>query len=282
MAKVMITADSTCDLSTELLEKYQVTILPLYVVKGGESLKDGVEIHPQDIYDYVAETGNVTKTAAASIADYTDFFQPFVEQGYEIVHLNISTGFSSCHQNACLAAEELGNVFPVDTKNLSTGSGHVVIEAALLAQEGKSGAEIKAYLEKEVIPKVEASFVIDTLTYLHKGGRCSSVAALGANLLKLKPCIEVADGGMHVGKKYRGSLAKCMEQYVIERLQDRTDINTKRIFITHTACAQEIVDLVRGLVEEYGDFEEILETEAGCTVTSHCGPSTLGILFIRK
>lgn len=282
MAKVMITADSTCDLSTELLEKYQVTILPLYVVKGGESLKDGVEIHPQDIYDYVAETGNVTKTAAASIADYTDFFQPFVEQGYEIVHLNISTGFSSCHQNACLAAEELGNVFPVDTKNLSTGSGHVVIEAALLAQEGKSGAEIKAYLEKEVIPKVEASFVIDTLTYLHKGGRCSSVAALGANLLKLKPCIEVADGGMHVGKKYRGSLAKCMEQYVIERLQDRTDINTKRIFITHTACAQEIVDLVRGLVEEYGDFEEILETEAGCTITSHCGPSTLGILFIRK
>jgi len=282
MAKVIITADSTCDLSAELLEKYQVKLLPLYVVKGEESLRDGVEIVPQDIYDYVSQTGNVTKTAAASVSDYLDFFTPLVEEGYEIVHLNISTGFSSCHQNACLAAEELKNVFPVDSKNLSTGSGLIAIEAALMVQEGKSGAEIRDYLNTEIVPKVEASFVIDTLTYLHKGGRCSSVAALGANLLKLKPCIEVADGGMHVGKKYRGTLAKCVEQYIADRLKDRTDIDYKRVFITHTECSQEIIDVAHRVVREFGEFEEILETTAGCTVTSHCGPGTLGILFIRK
>ncbi len=282
MAKILITADSTCDLSADLLEKYQVRLLPLYVVKGEESLKDGVEIVPQDIYDYVEQTGNITKTAAASVGDYLDFFQPLVEEGYEVVHLNISTGFSSCYQNACMAAQEVGNVYPIDSKNLSTGSGHVVIEAALMAQAGKTAAEICDALNQNVIPKVEASFVIDTLTYLHKGGRCSSVAALGANLLKLKPCIEVMDGGMHVGKKYRGTLAKTIEQYVMERLQDRTDIDPKRIFITHTACSPEIVEIARQAVEQYGNFEEILETTAGCTITSHCGPNTLGILFIRK
>lgn len=282
MAKVKITADSTCDLSPELLQKYDVAICPLYIVKDGQSLRDGVDIQPQDIYDYVEQTGNVTKTAALPAADYVDFFRPFVEDGYEVVHINISSGFSSCHQNACLAAEELGNVYPVDSLNLSTGSGLSVIEAAVLAKEGKSGAEIRDYLNREVIPKVEASFVIDTLKYLHKGGRCSSVAALGANLLKLKPCIEVADGKMHVGKKYRGPLVKCIEQYVTDRLKDRTDINRSRIFITHTDCPQEIVDAAYRKVKENGDFAEILETTAGCTVSNHCGPGTLGVLFIRK
>ena len=151
-----------------------------------------------------------------------------------------------------------------------------------MAQQGKSAEEIRDCLNNEIVPKVEASFVIDTLTYLHKGGRCSSVAALGANLLKLKPCIEVADGGMHVGKKYRGTLAKCVEQYVTDRLQGRDDIRNNRIFITHTACSQEIIDVASRVVGELGDFEEVLETTAGCTVTSHCGPGTLGVLFIRK
>lgn len=282
MSKVKITADSTCDLSPELIEKYQVAIRPLYVVKGDKAYQDGVDIMPQDIYDYVEQTGNVTSTSAVSVAEYDGFFRPFVEEGYEVVHINISSGFSSCYQNACIAAEELEGVYPVDSLNLSTGSGHVVIEAALQAAQGKNGAQIKAYLDSEVIPKVEASFVIDTLKYLHKGGRCSSVAALGANLLKLKPCIEVADGKMHVGKKYRGALLKCMEEYAAARLKDRDDIDYKRIFITHTACPQEIVDAVYKIVKEYGKFEEILETTAGCTITNHCGPGTLGILFIRK
>ena len=282
MSKIKITADSTCDLSPALIEKYKVTICPLYVVKGEESYRDGVDIKPQDIYDYVTETGNVTKTAAVSVGDYLDFFRPFVEEGFEVVHINISSGFSSCYQNACVAAEELGNVYVVDSLNLSTGSGHAVIEAALLAEQGKSGAEIKEYLDKEIVPKVEASFVIDTLKYLHMGGRCSSVAALGANLLKLKPCIEVMDGKMHVGKKYRGSLEKCIEEYVVARLKDRDDINEKRIFITHTDCPPGIVEAAYNAVKKYGRFEEILETTAGCTITNHCGPGTLGVLFIRK
>ena len=282
MAKVKITADSTCDLSRELLEQYDISIAPLYVVKGEEALRDGIEITPQDIYDYVEQTGNVTKTSALSVSDYQEFFAPFVEQGYEIIHINISSDFSSCYQNACVAAQDFQHVYPIDSMNLSTGSGHVAIEAALLAAEGKSGAEIQAYLNTEVVPKVEASFVIDTLKYLHKGGRCSSVAALGANLLKLKPCIEVMDGKMHVGKKYRGSLAKCMEQYMTDRLRDRTDINDKRVFITHTDCQPEIIKIAYDTVKKYGNFKEILETTAGCTVSNHCGPGTLGILFLRK
>ncbi len=282
MSKVIITADSTCDLSAELVEKYGVKICPLYVVKGETSYQDGVDITPQDIYDYVAETGNVTKTSAVSVGEYIELFRPFAEEGYEIVHINISSGFSSCYQNACVAAEEFECVYVVDSKNLSTGSGHAVIEAAILAQEGKSGAEIKDYIENEIVPKVEASFVIDTLKYLHMGGRCSSVAALGANLLKLRPCIEVADGKMHVGKKYRGTMEKCIEEYVIARLQGRDDINTKRIFITHTACAPSVIEAACNAVKKYGDFEEILETTAGCTITNHCGPGTLGVLFVRK
>lgn len=282
MSKIKITVDSTCDLSPELLEKYQISVSPLYIVKDGKSLKDGVEITPQDIYDYVDQTGNVTTTAAVSVADYLEFFKPFVEEGYEVVHINISTGFSSCYQNACIAAEELGNVYPVDSLNLSTGSGLSALEAAALAEKGMSGAEIKEYLDTQVVPKVESSFVIDTLKYLHKGGRCSSVAALGANLLKLKPCIEVQNGLMHVGKKYRGAIEKCIGEYVTNRLQGRDDINYKRIFITHTDCPSAVIEAAKQAIQQYGQFEEILETKAGCTISNHCGPGTLGVLFIRK
>ncbi len=279
--QIQITADSTCDLSPELIKQHHIQILPLYIVKGEESLKDGVEIVPQDIYDYFDKTGNVTKTAAASVEDYRNLFAPLVEQGKTVIHVNISHGFSSCYQNACLAAEEFENVYVVDSMNLSTGSGHIVLKAAELAEQGLSAKEVVDTVTA-LVPKVEASFVIDTLTYLHKGGRCSSVAALGANLLKLKPCIEVADGLMHVGKKFRGALLKCMEEYVTLRLKDREDIDYSRIFITHTSCPREIVDRVRQLVEQYGRFQEIIETVAGCTITSHCGPHTLGVLFLRK
>lgn len=280
--KIMITADSTCDLSPELVARYNVTIMPLIINMNDKSYRDGVDIVPEDIYRYADESGQLPTTSAIPVAVYEDFFRPYVADGYKIIHINISSGFSCTHQNAMIAAEELEGVYPIDSRNLSTGSGLVVIEAAIRRDQGMPAEEIVKELTEDIIPKVEASFVVDTLKYLRMGGRCSSVAALGANLLKLKPCIEVTEGKMGVGKKYRGNIGPCLLSYVRERLEGRTDLRTDRIFITHSGSTDEDVEAVRQLVAELCDFGEILITRAGCTVSTHCGPATLGVLFIRK
>lgn len=280
--KVKIISDSTCDLSPELLKRYDIGIIPLYVVMGDDTLKDGVEATPEDIYTFVDKTGVLPKTSAPNLSDYLDVFQSWHDQGYEVVHFNISSDFSSSYSTACLAAEEVGGVEVVDTRNLSTGSGLVVLHACEMAEKGCSAKEI-AEACRELTNRVEASFVVDSIDYLHKGGRCSSVAALGANLLKLKPCIEVTDGKMKSAKKYRGNIDRVIINYVTDRLSDRNDIDKHRIFITHTKCNEDIVNQVRDKINELAPgFEEILETTAGCTVTSHCGPYTLGVLFIRS
>ncbi len=278
---IKITSDSTCDLSPALLEEYDITLIPLYVTAGDKSYRDGVDATPPDLFAYVAETGNLPSTAAVNIADYHDFFAPLAEAHDAVIHVNISSEFSSCHQNARLAAEEFDNVYVVDSRNLSTGHGLVVIEAALAARRGKSAEEIMALLG-ELTARVEASFVVDKLDYLVKGGRCSAAAALGANLLKLKPCIEVAEGKMGVSKKYRGPFDKVIVDYVRERLQGREDISHDRIFVTHTYCKPETVAAVKAEIAKHGHFAEVLETTAGCTISCHCGPDTLGILFIRS
>ncbi len=280
--KVKIISDSTCDLSPELIKKYDIEILPLYVNMGDKVRKDGLEVKPEDIYDYVSKTGILPKTAAPNLGDYLDLFGKWHREGYSIVHFNISGEFSSSYNTACMAAEEIGDVFVVDSRNLSTGQGLVVLYGAELAAEGKSAEEIKKACDA-ITPNVEASFVVDSIDYLRKGGRCSAVAALGANLLKLKPCIEVIDGKMTSSKKFRGNIDKVILQYVDERLRDRKDIIMKRIFITHTKCNPETVRAVRRKIDELmPGFAEVLETTAGCTVTSHCGPQTLGVLFIRE
>ena len=280
--KVKIISDSTCDLSPELIQKYDIAIVPLYVLMGDRMQKDGLEVNPEDIYEYVKKTGKLPSTSAPNLDDFTSEFAKWRAEGYEIVHFNISADFSSSFQHACAAADENSGVYVVDTRNLSTGSGLVVLYGAELAAQGKSAAEIKAACDK-ITDKVEASFVVDSIDYLHKGGRCSSVAALGANLLKLKPLIEVKDGKMKAGKKYRGNIDKVIINYVTDKLRGRTDIDRHRIFITHTKCNPLTVQQVRGKINElYPGFEDILETTAGCTITSHCGPGTLGILFIRK
>ena len=280
--KVKIISDSTCDLSPALLEKYHIDIVPLYVLMSDKVLKDGLEVKPEDIYAHVAATGKLPSTSAPNPGDFSDAFEKWRAEGCEIVHFNISSEFSGSYQNACHAASQTDGVEVVDTRNLSTGSGLVVLHGAELAQQGKSAAEIKAACE-ELRDRVEASFVVDSIDYLYKGGRCSSVAALGANLLKLKPLIEVTDGKMKAGKKYRGSINKVILHYVADKLRGRDDIDKHRIFITHTQCDPVTVQQVRGKINElYPGFEEILETTAGCTITSHCGPGTLGILFVRK
>lgn len=279
--KIKITADSTCDLSKELIEKYNIRIQPLHIINAEEEdFLDGINITPKDIFEYVDTTDKLCRTAALNIEELESMFREELETNDAVIHISISSDFSACYQNACIASE-VGNVYVVDSRNLSTGGGLIVLAAAEMAASGMEPADIKAALDEKT-GKVEASFVIDTLKYLHKGGRCSAVVALGANVLSLKPCIEVKDGKMGVGKKYRGSFEKSIKNYVKDRLIDRDDIDYSRIFITHCMCAPEVVESVRALVEEYGQFEEILVTNAGCTVSNHCGPNCLGVLFCRK
>jgi len=280
--KVKICSDSVCDLSAELKEKYALDILPLYVMLDGKEHRDGVDIVPEDIYAHVAAGGALGSTAAVSVADYIEFFTKQLESCDELVHFHISSSMSACYQNACIAAEEVGNVYPIDSENLSTGIGLQILDALEMAEKGMSGEEIQSAINFRR-GNVEASFVVDSVDYLHKGGRCSAVAALGANLLGLKPCIEVRDGAMGVAKKYRGKIFKCILQYVRERLENRSDIDTGKIFITHSGgFTPEELQAVEDEVKKYQSFDNIYHTRAGCTVSNHCGPKTLGILFERK
>ena len=281
--RIRVTSDSTCDLSRQYLQDHQVELLPLYTMMGGKTYRDGVDITPADIFQHVANGGDLCTTAANNVEDYYEFFSRVLRDCDAIVHINISAEFSSCFQNACVAASEFpGRVFVVDSRNLSTGHGHIVCEAVKMAEAGEMAPADMAEALRELTGRVEASFLLDRLDYMVKGGRCSAVMALGANLLHLKPCIEVADGKMRVAKKYRGSFEKCILQYVRERLENRQDLYLERIFITHTPVEDGLVDKIRAEIQRIAPFTEIVETEAGCTISCHCGPSTLGILFIRS
>lgn len=282
MSKIKVTCDSTCDLSPELIAKYDITVLPLYVYLGDREFRDEVDISAENIFMSVSETGVLPRTAAVSVEDYKRCFGEYLGQGYEIIHVDISSKMSACFTNASIAAKELGGgVYTIDSLNLSTGSGHLAVMAAELSKDNYTAAKIAEILNNAA-KRLEVSFVVDTVDYLKKGGRCSSVAALGANLLKLRPCIEVKDGEMGVGEKYRGTMEKVLTEYVRERLENRTDVDTKRIFITHTHAPSDIVKQVRREIQRYQPFTEIIETFAGCTITSHCGKGTLGILFFTK
>lgn len=278
--KIKILSDSTCDLSPALLAENDITLVPLTVVKGDAQFKDGVTITAADIFAHVAAGGDLCSTAANSIGEYADEFEKYAD--YEgVIHITIGSGFSSCYQNACLAAEDYPNVRVIDSQNLSTGQGLVVLKACELA---KTATDLDALADelRAFTGKVEASFLVDKLDYLAKGGRCSAVAALGANLLNLKPCIEVRNGKMGVVKKYRGKYEKCLASYVKDRLADREDIDRGILFVTQTEVSGVCYDAVMAAVAENGCFEKTYETVAGCTVSCHCGPGTLGVLFVRK
>lgn len=281
MARIKILSDSTCDLTPALLQKYDITLTPLTVVKDGKSFRDGVDITPADIFAHVDGGGALCSTSAVSEYEYATFFSRYAPDYDAVVQITIGSGFSACYQNACLAAQGFDNVFVVDSENLSSGQGLLVMEAVRLAEAGQSGEDIARAL-RELAPKVEASFLVERLDYLYKGGRCSAVAALGANLLGLKPCIEVSGGKMGVCKKYRGSFESAVRQYVRERLEGREDIRPALAFVTHPAAPESVVRAALDTAAQYGSFDRVLETHAGCTVSCHCGPHTLGILFVRK
>ena len=276
---IKITATSTCDLPPELVERYNITIVPLYVSFGGSTYRDGVEAGPEDIFRHVEGGGNLPSTAAVNVADYQELFAGLSPKYDEVIHITIGSEFSCCYQNALVAAEEYSNVHVVDSQNLTAAQGLLVLEAAEAAQRGEDIHGILSMLEG-LISKVDTTFVVDKLDYLAKGGRCSSVVALGANLLKLKPCINLVDGKMSVGKKYRGAFNKVLPDYVRDQLNGK-DVRTNRIIIVHTRCDPAIPAAVEQVVREFG-FEAVIHTVAGSTISCHCGPNTLGILFLRK
>ena len=283
ISKILIASDSTCDLGAKLIEKYGIQILPLTVNLGGTLYADGTEIDPDTIYAHYEKTGELPKTSAINIADFEVFFKEQTERGYSVVFFTISSTMSATYHNACLAAEEFsGKVHVVDTQNLSTGGGLLVLAAAEMAKEGKLSADEIAKSCREMTPRVDASFVIDNLEFLRKGGRCSALAAFGANLLNLKPCIVVKDGSMGAAKKYRGKFETVLKQYIADRLGDGSGLDSTRVFVTHAGCDASIVDACVEQVRATGIFKEVLITRAGCTVSSHCGRNTLGVLFVRK
>ncbi len=279
--KVILVSDSTTDLNAELIERYGIKILPLGVTLGEKLYSDGVDIDPDSIYKYYEENGELPKTSAVNMAAFEDAFEEYTSAGYSVVCFTISAEMSSTYHNASLAAEDFENVYVVDTRNLSTGGGLILAAAGDMVKEGKSASEI-AEACRGLCDRVDASFVVDDLEFLHKGGRCSAVAAFGANLLQLKPCITVRGGKMGVGKKYRGKFAQVLDKYVAEQLGDASDVELDRIFVTHAGCDEDIYNACVEKVKSIAPFKEVCITRAGCTISSHCGRNTLGVLFIRK
>lgn len=281
---VKIISDSTCDLCPELLEKYDISILPLHILLGEEEYEDGLDISIEEIYAWVDEHKETPKTSAPSMDRAVGLFEPYVKRGDEIVCFSISGSMSASGNIMRMAAEQLDaeeHIHVIDSQNLSTGIGLLVVEAAAMAKAGRSAGEIVQRMEL-LIPKVRASFVVDTLVYLHRGGRCSGLAAMAGSALKLHPRIEVVDGAMRSGKKYRGSIDKVILSYVKDMEQEMKSADRTRVFITHSGCDSEIVEQVREYLKELGVFHEIWETRAGGVVSSHCGPGTLGVLFIAS
>lgn len=286
MNKIILSADSTCDLGEQLKARYQVSYYPFHIILEDKDYQDNVDITVKEIFQAYYDRKALPRTAAINVGEYIDYFQAWVNEGFDVIHLNLGGAISSAHQNCVLAAKELaesgaaGRVYPIDSFSLSTGIALQVIDAGEMIAAGLPAGEIAEKLEANR-PNVHASFILDTLDFMRAGGRCSTVAAVSANLLSLKPCIEVdnSDGSMHVGKKYRGSLQKVLGQYVKDKLNQYPNIKRDHIFITYSTISPEMVALVKEAIQSVMSFGEIHATSASCTIASHCGPNTLGILF---
>lgn len=278
---VVITADSTCDLSTDLRERYDIHVIPLTITLGDDTFLDGQGFTPLDMYARYRKDGTLPKTSAVGVQEFIDFFSQFTEQGFNVVHLDISAELSNSYNAACMAAAELGGVYVVDSRMLSTGVGLLAIEGAECRDRGMPAKEIAQHL-RALTDKVQTSFVLDTLEFMWKGGRCSGVAALGANLLHLKLGLEMKDGKLGVYKKYRGNINSVYKQYIKERLEGRK-VRPEHVFITESGEVDDsVLEEIYALVRETIPVKEIHHTVAGCTISTHCGPKTLGILFLEE
>lgn len=281
---VKIISDSTCDLSPELIAKYDIDILPLHILLGEDEYEDGKNITPEQIYSWSDENKTTPKTSTPALTDAIELFKPYIDEGREIVCFSISSSMSTSGNVMRIAAEELEAedcITVIDSANLSTGIGLLVIEAAIMAQNNHTVEEIVSAIEA-LKPNVRASFVVDTLTYLYRGGRCNAVSAMAGGVLKLHPKIVVENGAMNASKKYRGKINSAIMTYVKDMEDDLKAARPDRVFITHSGCDRTIVEEVHSYLENLGVFSEILETRAGGVISSHCGPGTLGVLFIQS
>ena len=284
MKQISIITDSTSDLTKELLEKYDIDVFPLHIHLGKEEYADGIDITPEEIYLWSEKTKETPKTSALSLYDAKEYLKRALEKGQEVLCFCLSETMSSCCSVMHMAKAELeveDRVHIIDSMNLSSGIGLQILEAAKLAEEGMSGAEIVKKIE-EMQSKVRSSFVVDSLTFLHRGGRCSSVAALAGNTLKLHPCIYVSEGKMQAGKKYRGKMDKVILSYVEDLKAELVTAKKEHVFITHSGCDRSLIETIKKEVEGLEYFEKIHVAQAGGVIASHCGPGTLGVLFVAK
>lgn len=281
---VAITADSTCDLPQSYVTENEITIIPLSILLGDKSYRDGIDVTPEDIYRYVDKNGVLPKTSAVTPAEYYNVFKSLTEEGKKVVHIGFSSGLSSSFQNACVAAQEFDDVYCVDSKSLCTAMGLLVLKACDFRDKGMDAKRIADKVNK-LVPKVSATFVLENLEYLHKGGRCSSVAKFGANVLGIKPSIAVENqsGKLEVAKKYRGKMDAVYKQYASDRLNEIKKVQPDRVVIANSGgVSPDTLAFVKGLIEGKDRFENIILADAGCTISSHCGPKTLAIFYIKR
>lgn len=283
MARTIISTDSSADVPAEIRERYDIRVIPLHIILDDDCFEDGVNIQPDDLYAFYKKTGRLPKTSAVSVAEYTDFFKELTQDGSSVVHISFSSALSATHQNARLAAEDFDNVYIVDSKSLSTGIALLAIKAAQLAQDGLDAKTIAHEMEYKR-EKVVTTFILDKLEFLYKGGRCSGVAMLGANVLGIKPSIVMADGKLQVGKKYRGKLENCQMQYVRDLLEQYAGrIDTDRAFLSRTAgVSDEQMKALQKEIHKTLKFKEYIVSTVGCTITSHCGERTFTFEFMLK
>jgi len=279
---ITITTDSTCDLSKELIEKYNIKVLPLCVMLGSDEHLDGIDVTQAEIFEYVKKNKILPKTAGRSVEDFKDFFKPFLDAGDDVIHIGISSGLSVCYNNCLRAKEELKSdrLHIVDGRTLSTGTSLLLIHAAELAQQGKKVDDI-VKIETERAYHHQTSFVVDTLDYLHKGGRCSTMQLLGANILGIKPRLQVVDSKLISNGKYRGKMLPVLKKYIDETLEKYNTPDRTRCFLSHTIHDKAFLDEIVQYVKSKNIFNEVFEIPAGCTITSHCGPGTLGIIYLN-
>lgn len=281
MKKVIISTDSPADIPAALVEKYSVAVCPLHVILGGEDKLDGVNVTPDDLVENYKQTKALPSTSAIPVGEYTDKFAELTADGSSVVHISLSSGVSSSHRNAVIAAEDFDDVYVVDSTLLTTGIAALVVKAAHMAESGMSAAEIAKELET-LREKVDVSFVLDNLEFLAKGGRCSAVAALGANILGIRPSLEMREGKLGMCKKYRGKIEKVQLQYVAERIESLGEFDDEFCFMTHSPIDPEQAKALVEAVKATGKFKEVIEADAGCTITAHCGPNCVGFIAIKK
>ena len=279
--KIRMTADSTCDLTPELIRKYEIGVVPLSVVIDGEVFHDGVDVTPRDIFR-AAEAGKSVRTAAVNTFEYKEFFKKQLKKCDQLVHVCLGSGFSSCYSDAMEASREVGNVFVVDSRNLSTGSGLLVLEGLRMIREGAEDGKAVAEALQAKTGLVNASFVLRTVDYLRRGGRCTGLEALGAKMLHIRPSIVVQDGKMRPGEKYRGRFEHYLKHYIEDLLENDSNIDFQRVFVVHSPSEDGLARFAIDTVKSYGLFREVLEAMAGCTICTHCGPDTLGLMFMNK